>query len=88
MLRVSVICGYLSLDITAEFACNPEVQVTNSKGNDVDVNVTWLKSGYRTVYPVQFECDVVKVIDRESLQAFANQHPDPCELRAALERLS
>lgn len=85
--RVSVVCGYLSRDVAVEFARHPEVHATDSKGNDVDINVTWSKSGYKTVYPIQFECDVVQVLDRESLREIANKYPVPNELHTALEKL-
>lgn len=86
--RVSVVCGYVNRDVTVNFARTPEVRVMDAKGQDTDVPVTWQKSSYKTVYPIQFECDVVELLERESLQAIADQHPSPSELRVALEGLS
>ncbi|WP_148215741.1 hypothetical protein [Acaryochloris marina] len=85
--RVSVVCGVLSQKISVQFEQKPQVQITDATGRSVNTDITWLSSAYTSVYPVQFECDVSDVLDRETFQNLADQHPVPSELKAVLKAL-
>ena len=88
MTRISVVCGYLNRNVDVEFAHKPNIHVTNFQGQEVQPKIIWNRSSFKTVYPMQFECDVVKLLDRESFRAIADQYPNPDDLRVALENLS
>lgn len=85
--RVSVVCGFMSRHIIADFERKPEVQITDSLGNFTEARITWSSTSYSTVYPIQFECDVSQIMNRQTFRELASQYSTASRLRAVLETL-